>query len=271
MPSYLFDSAATQAADRFSALESCYDAASRRELELTGLTSGWRCLEIGGGSGSLGAWLGERVGPRGEVTVTELEPRWAVSRARPEHVCLLRHDIARDPLPGEDYDLIHARLVLLHLPERLEVLPRLAASLRPGGWLVLEEFDCSWTPVLACEDEAAAELFGRVHTVLMGLLEKAGADPLWGRRVLGAMAAAGLADLTATTFAEAWRGGSTGIALHRHNTDQVAGQLAAAGVSPEELQAFRTLLQNPRFIVNSYPLISARGRRRYKRVKGKPR
>jgi SAM-dependent methyltransferase len=215
--------------------------------------------------------MGERVGPEGEVTVTELEPRWAVSSARPKHVRLLRHDIVRDPLPGKDYDLIHARLVLLHLPERLEVVPKLAASLRPGGWLVLEEFDCSWTPVLACEDEASAELFDRVHTALMNLLEEAGADPLWGRRVLGEMAAVGLTDLTATTFAEAWQGGGAGIALHRHNTEQVAGQLAAAGVPSDELDTFRTLLQHPGFIVNSYPLISARGRRQHETDKGTPR
>ncbi|MEV0911430.1 class I SAM-dependent methyltransferase [Streptomyces hokutonensis] len=137
MSHYLFDSAAAQAAGRFSALESCYDPVSRRQLELTGLATGWRCLEVGGGSASLGDWLGERVGPRGEVTVTELEPRWAASRHRPDHVRLLRHDIVHDPLPGMDYDLVHARLVLLHLPERLEVLEKLVAALRPGGWLVL--------------------------------------------------------------------------------------------------------------------------------------
>ncbi|MDV9171151.1 methyltransferase domain-containing protein [Streptomyces sp. W16] len=261
MSRYLFDSAALQTVGRFTALESCYDPVSRRQLELTGLTAGWRCLEVGGGGASLGDWLGERVGPRGEVTVTELEPRWAAPRQRPEHVRLLRHDVVRDPLPGQDYDLVHARLVLLHLPERISVLQRLAAALRPGGWLVLEEFDCGWTPVLAAPDDASAALFDRVHTALMGLLEKAGADPLWGRRVMGAMAAAGLSDLTATTYAEAWPGGSTGIALHRHNTEQVADRLTASGVTQDELTEFQALLHHPEFVVNSYPLISARGRR----------
>ncbi|MGW7462849.1 class I SAM-dependent methyltransferase [Streptomyces sp. NPDC054797] len=261
MSRYLFDSAEVHAASRFTVLESCYDPVSRRQLELTGLARGWRCLEIGGGSASLGYWLGERVGPRGQVTVTELEPRWAASRQRPDHVRLLRHDVVRDPLPGKDYDLIHARLVLLHLPQRIDVLTRLVAALRPGGWLVLEEFDCGWTPVLAAPDDASVLLFDRVHTALMGLLEKAGADPLWGRRVLGAMAVAGLQELTASTYAQAWPGGGTGIALHRHNTDQVADRLAASGVSAGDLDEFRALLKCPEFVVNSYPLISARGRR----------
>lgn len=271
MSHYLFDSAAAQAAGRFSALESCYDPVSRRQLELTGLATGWRCLEVGGGSASLGDWLGERVGPRGEVTVTELEPRWAASRHRPDHVRLLRHDIVHDPLPGMDYDLVHARLVLLHLPERLEVLEKLVAALRPGGWLVLEEFDCGWTPVLAAPDASSAALFDRVHTALMDLLAEAGADPLWGRRTLGAMAAAGLSDITASTYAEAWPGGSTGIALHRHNTDQVADGLARSGVSAAELAGFQALLRHPEFVVNSYPLISARGRRSHESEKDGPR
>ncbi|MEU1124541.1 class I SAM-dependent methyltransferase [Streptomyces sp. NPDC005899] len=177
MSHYLFDSDAAQTAGRFSALESCYDPVSRRQLELIGPVTGWRCLEVGGGSASLGDWLGKRVGPEGEVTVTELEPRWAASRHRPAHVRLLRHDIVHDPLPGEDYDLVHARLVLLHLPDRFEVLDKLVGALRPGGWLVLEEFDCGWTPVLAAPDASSAALFDRVHSTLLALLERAGADP----------------------------------------------------------------------------------------------
>ncbi len=261
MSDYLFDNAAAEAAGRFSVLEECYDPVSTRELALTGVTSGWRCLEVGGGHGSIGDWLGECVGPDGEVTVTDLEPHWAASRSRPAHVRLLQHDIVRDPLPGRGYDLIHARLVLLHLPERLGVLRRLVSALRPGGWLVLEEFDCGWTPVLAAPDQETAALFERVHATLMGLLEKAGADPLWGRRVFGAMRQAGLTDLAAATYAEAWAGGGAGIALHRHNTDQVAGALAASGITDAELTWFRAALADPAFVVNSYPLVSVRGRR----------
>ncbi|WP_438484730.1 hypothetical protein [Streptomyces sp. S186] len=75
------------------------------------------------------------------------------------------------------------------------------------------------------------------------------------------MARAGLTHLAATTYAEAWPGGSAGIALHRHNTDQVADRLAAAGITDGDLDRFRALLQDPAFIVNSYPLLSVRGRR----------
>src|SRR5882724_6127401 len=110
MSRYLFDNAAVQTAGRFSVLESRYDTASIRALERTGLGPGWRCLEVGGGGGSLGDWLGERVGPEGAVTVTDIEPARAASRPRAANVRLLRHDITRDPLPGDGFDLVHARL-----------------------------------------------------------------------------------------------------------------------------------------------------------------
>ncbi|KOG13337.1 methyltransferase [Streptomyces viridochromogenes] len=263
MSRYLFDNAARQTQARLIALESCYDAFSRRQLELAGLTENWRCLEVGAGGGSLGDWLGEQVGADGEVTVTDIEPRWAEAapRPRPANVRLLRHDIVHDPLPGQYYDLVHARLVLLHLPQRLRVLQRLVTALRPGGRLVLEEFDCSWIPLLAVPDEGAADLFEHVLAALWAQLEKAGADPRWGRRVYGAMRAAGLEDVTATTYAESWPGGSTGACLHRANIEQVAGLLTADGITADELARFYALIQDPAFAVNSYPLISVRGRR----------
>jgi hypothetical protein len=175
---------------------------------------------------------------------------------------VLRHDITRDPLPAGAYDLVHARLVLLHLPERLRVLDRLVTALRPGGRLLLEEFDCAWTPVLAAPDAAAAALFEQVHTALMALLEKAGAEPRWGRQVVGAMLRAGLGEVTATTYAESWQGGGEGVRLHRANVEQVAGPLREQGVTTGELQRFLALLDDPSFVVNSYPLVSARGRRK---------
>ena len=261
MSHYLFDNAAQQASDRFSVLESRYDPVSRKILDQTGLAPGWRCLEVGGGGGSLANWLGERVGPDGEVTVTDIEPRWAESQQRRANVHLLRHDITRDPLPGDGFDLVHARLVLNHLPERLRVLDRLVESLRPGGWLVLEDFDTGWTPVLAAPDEASAALFERVYTALLGLLEKAGAQPRWGRHALGAMMRAGLEAVEATTYAEAWHGRGEGINLHRANVEQMADRLKEAGVGDGEQERFLALLNDPGFVVNSCALISTWGRR----------
>lgn len=260
MSEYLFDNTAAQSPDRFSALETCYDHVTQDNLMRLGVGVGWNCLEVGGGGGSLGTWLADAVGPTGSVLLTDIAPKMAPGRER-ENLTVERHDIVNDDLPEASFDLIHSRLVLLHLPERQQVLERLVTALKPGGWLVLEEFDCEWTPVLDAPNAAARDLFNKVHGAVLQLLSEAGADIAWGRNVQAAMTKAGLADVSSTTYAESWSGGSTGTSLHRVNTEQVAAQLLDAGITQDSLQEFWTLLDDPGFVVNSYPLITARARR----------
>ena len=59
---YALDNAAVQAGDRFAALSELFDAGTIDHIEQRGITSGWHCLELGGGGGSIAAWLSERVG-----------------------------------------------------------------------------------------------------------------------------------------------------------------------------------------------------------------
>ena len=50
-------------------------------------------------------------------------------------------NLVTDDLPRDAFDFVHTRLVLMHIPQRDEVLARLCAALRPGGVLMLEEHD----------------------------------------------------------------------------------------------------------------------------------
>jgi ubiquinone/menaquinone biosynthesis C-methylase UbiE len=137
---YALDNAAVQAGDRFSALSELFDAGTIHHIEQRGITSGWHCLEVGGGGGSIATWLSERVGRPGRVLVTDINTRFLDSLQHP-NLEVRRHNIVTDPLPEGAFDLIHARLVLMHLPERDAVLTRLIKALKPGGWLLDEEFD----------------------------------------------------------------------------------------------------------------------------------
>src|SRR5262245_18434087 len=61
---YLFDNAAeVETAERFASLDVLYNFRTFRFLETTGIGSGWHCLEVGGGSGAVAAWMADRVGP----------------------------------------------------------------------------------------------------------------------------------------------------------------------------------------------------------------
>ena len=259
---YALDNAADPAADRFRILQECYDPVSRARIAQTGVAEGWQCLEVGAGGGSAAAWLSGIVAATGRVVATDIDVRRIDPAVRAlANVPVVEHDIVRDPLPGTGFDLIHARLVLLHLPERIAVLDRLAAALRPGGWLVIEDFDCGWTPVLDASHQDQIDLFELVHARFLDLLTAAGADVLWARKLYRAVRHLGLEDVTATVTAHAWRGGETGIGLHRANTEQLYERLLAGGLTPRQMADFWKLLEDPAFTVQSYPLVTATGRR----------
>lgn len=116
-PPYILDNAGREASIRFPCLSAGFDAGTIRHLEGLGVSPGWRCLEVGGGGGSIAAWLAARVGPIGHVLITDIDTRFleSLKLANTEVRC---HNIAADPLPESAFDLVHSRLVLLHVPER---------------------------------------------------------------------------------------------------------------------------------------------------------
>lgn len=261
MSTYALDNTKPQTEQRFGSLEACYDPVTIRHLEAIGVADGWRCLEVGGGGGSIARWLSRRVGETGSVLVTDIEPRWmdGLSGANVE---VRVHDIVNDPLPEAAFDLIHARLVLVHLPGRRQALESMLRALRPGGWVLIEEFVRPSPLDLTGVGTEEAACFERVDEAIVELIVESGADLDWGRQVHGELRRRGCTEVAAEGFFEVWPGGSTGIRLHRANVDQLADRLVASGrTTAAELDAFRRLLDDPGLTVNSHLLISTRGRR----------
>ncbi len=261
MTSYVLDNAAAQASQRFSALERCLDPATTRHLAALGVGPGWHCLEVGGGGGSIGHWLSARVGDSGRVLVTDIDPRW-MGGVREGNLEVRCHDIVRDELPAATFDLIHARLVLIHLPERRNVLHRLIGALRPGGWILLEEFDGESLPVTAIGDPSAQEVFRKGHGAMMRVIGDAGADYGWARSLYGVFLEEKLVEVGAEGSTRMWTGGSSWAELFLANADQLQEKMLATGdVTAADLDAFRSVLQDRNVVFNSYLTISAWGRR----------
>ncbi|MCP2303116.1 class I SAM-dependent methyltransferase [Actinokineospora globicatena] len=259
MTHYVFDNADTRTKTRFAAL-AAFDPASHAALAAAGVAPGWTCWEVGGGDGSIGHWLSEQVGAGGSVLVTDIDPRWIPAPDRPD-LTVRRHDVVTDELPGGTFDLIHARLVLIHLPDRQAVLDRLVSALKPGGRLVVEEFDLRHPLTPRTADPHHVATFDAVHAPLLGVFESREVGATWARSLPDAFIARGLQDVRVDTTTALWRGGSEEIELHRVNVEQLAEPLAAAGVSPRTLAAFYALLEDPAFAVWSYPLVSVTGTR----------
>jgi len=224
MTKYVFDNASEQpTAQRFAGLEELYDARTQRRLTATGLGPGWHCLEIGAGGGSVAGWLAEQVGANGYVLATDLDPRFlgGLAAAYAPQLEVRRHDIETDLLPESAFDLVHARLVLLHLQTAEAVLARLATALRPGGWLVVEDFDPTFVDrSFPVTDPRDAEVVRRTFAALGDLLEKRGAGAGWARGLHGSFLDAGLVEIGADGCFEIRRGGSPGAKVDAANLAQ---------------------------------------------------
>jgi SAM-dependent methyltransferase len=136
--SYLAPNSWEHAARRLELLEACYDEASCARASALGVDEGWPCLEAGAGHGSFARWLGARAGAAGRVVAAALDTRLLGDTAA-GNIEVRQLDLTSGELPRGEFDFVHTRLVLMHIPARGQVLGRLCAALRPGGTLMVEE------------------------------------------------------------------------------------------------------------------------------------
>nr|CEL19858.1 putative methyltransferase [Kibdelosporangium sp. MJ126-NF4]CTQ97082.1 putative methyltransferase [Kibdelosporangium sp. MJ126-NF4] len=255
---YVFDNDSVHATEQHRCLSEAYDPLTFARLADTGVGDGWRCLEVGAGGSGVAHWLASRVAPHGSVVATDVKPEHVTSAPG---LTVIRHDIVKDLLPDNEFDLIHARLVLQHLPEREAVLGTLVRALKPGGWLQIDEFDISYGPVLLAPDPRSAELYETFLAAKDTVFRAAGGDGTWGRRVPASMAAAGLVDIDPVPVLFPWRAGSPGVRLLVHHTHHLRDKLIAAGMSDEQLADVRAVLADDRFHATSCVVYSVHGRR----------
>ena len=195
---YLLSNDAPEAMDRFTAFTTLFDPATFRHLDGLGLAPGWRCWEVGAGGTSVVDYLSERVGPTGHVLATDINLSWAAGTAGASNVELLEHDVAAGPPPDGPFDLVHARLVLVHVPERDRALVTMAAALRPGGVLLVEDADPALQPLSCLEEIGPPQvLANRIRRGFRSLLAERGVDLAYGRTLPRRLRTAGLVQVAA--------------------------------------------------------------------------
>src|SRR3954449_1511555 len=187
---YALDPAWHAERERLDSLTSLYDPRTLALCERLGLAPGWDCLDAGAGTGSLALALAQRVGPAGSVTALDADTRFLAPLAS-EPLIVVESDLTAGELPAGRFDLVHARLVLEHLPARERVLASLIRALRPGGWLLLEDFD--WSTAMVVDPPSA--LHERVAGACLTLFAAHAYDAYYGRRLPRRLAAAGLVEV----------------------------------------------------------------------------
>lgn len=259
---YVMDSTALAESQRLALLEMWADAGTIRCLEAVGVRPGWMCLEVGAGAGSIARWLSARVEPAGSVLATDLDCHLMASHDLP-NLDVRRHDVATDALPERAFDLVHARMVLEHVPERVQVLHKLAASLKPGGWLVVEDQDIASVAPAGESGAALNSVFMMRSLALVRLLAGAGVDLEFGRRLHGALVAENLVDVGAEGRVPIVAGGSPLAEFWRLTWEQLRPKLTGSGLLSEwDVVDFIALLEDPRFVWMAPAIVAAWGRRR---------
>jgi SAM-dependent methyltransferase len=228
---------------------------ARTGFRRVGVQKGWDAIDCGCGPlGGLGV-LAEVVGPSGRIVGVDFnEPavqkaRAAVSALGLSNVEVVAGDINElDPAAlGGPFDLAYTRLFLMHQPNPIQTLRRIATLLRPGGWLVAQEALRTPAPRSRPDLEALSNYWDLLHR----LIERAGVpcgavDDLPGSARQAGFEVAGLSghfttldpalgfELHASTLAAAReRAVQSGIATEKQVDDLVRALRTAAGEAYE--------------------------------------
>ncbi len=132
--------------ERLRAQARAWETATGRLLGQIGLGPDASCLDAGCGPGETMRLMAERVGPAGRVLGVDADAALRAMTLAMLHGAGHRHFQAQDlaagePIPGAPFDLVYARLLLFHLPRRVEVLARLWDAVAPGGHLLVQDYD----------------------------------------------------------------------------------------------------------------------------------
>jgi ubiquinone/menaquinone biosynthesis C-methylase UbiE len=235
---YAFSNTWERARERMAAGAAFLDPWTILELQRIGVGDGWSCLEVGGGTGSIASWLCTRVGPTGRVVATDVEPRYLEELQYP-NLTVLRHNVVTDALAEGQLDLVHARLVLSHLSERDAVLGKLVQAVKPGGWILVEDYDhlTSGLADPASDPHLAAavdRLASRSREAAQGQGQVAwgpGIDLIYGRRLHGAFRQQGLQNIGVEGHCLLAPGGSAYGHFVALGVDQARARFGADGNS----------------------------------------
>ncbi len=177
-----------------------WEPATQRALEAVGIRPGMSCLDAGCGPGEVMRLLGTLVGPTGHVTGIDMdtvigaEALSVLTETVGPQFSFHGVDLETLPeLPNGPYDLVYARLTILHLKNPKKVLQHLWASVKPGGTLLIQDYDVHYTHVYP-----AHPLFDEFDKVLFGVLEAGGRDAQIGSRMPHLFVDAGVGEPTGT-------------------------------------------------------------------------
>jgi SAM-dependent methyltransferase len=215
---------------RLQGIEKEFDPTTQRRIASTGISEGWRCLEVGAGAGSIARWLSSVVGEKGKVVAVDLDTRFIENINLP-NIEVIKEDIQNFDLENHTFDLIHARYVLIHIAKYRVALTRMLQLLKPNGWLVLEEPDFSAARAIAGKE---IESVNRVNQSIGQMFENRGLDYAFGVKLPAILQEFDLQPLSVENDAHLANGGSGVANMMKMSALQLAEKYIFTGKSSHE-------------------------------------
>ena len=228
-----------------------------RILEELGIAEGMRVLDVGAGGGTIAQWFARRVAPSGSVLAVDLDPRFIVALDEP-NLEAQKMDLFADDFPCNSFDLVHARCLLEHLPQRVHGLERLISAARPGGLVAIGDFGGALGgPVYPTLDDLVAQ------EVFLAVVNEAGWDHTWAPTIGEHMRQFGLQDVDAESFRRYEVGGQVGsVRINQFSFSLLRDRMVATGrVSANQVDAYLAHLRDPTVGHVSFETWYAWGRR----------
>lgn len=220
-----------------------------------GVRSGWRCLELGCGNGSVSRALAERVAPAGQVVASDIDLTYIADLHAP---CLKvrRINLMQDRIEEGQYDFVVARALLHHLSPARTALEKMAAALKPGGVLLSIEPDM--LPCAVVEPES-------MRAFWEGWLKwskQAGIDYSVGRKIPAWMDSLGLEGIAGEGRTAHFNGGSDWATYWSETMRELAPALLQSGfVTEGMLEEFHARFGDPHYWTSVITFIASWGRK----------
>ena len=224
-------------------------------------------IDLGCGPRGILDMLAGRVAPAGRVLGLDADPahtamaaEFAAGRGL-SGVEIMTADARRTGLASGSFDLVHARTLLVNLPDPADVATEMMRLARPGGWVASMEPD---TEHGRCHPPHPA--FDRLCDIFTVAFRRNGADPWIGRRVPELFRQAGLEDVQVEARVQMYQPGNSRRTIRpdlvRAMRSQVLDMGLASAAELDELDtAARAHLQDPHTIVISGLLFLTWGRK----------
>ena len=182
-------------AKRLSHQADIFGAQTRQILERIGLSAGMRCLDVGCGSGDVMRLMGQKVGKQGYVTGLDINQELgqkviaSLQGSIDSQFDFVQGSIeeSNESLSPESFDIVYARFLVLHLQNPVQGIKNMWKYIKPGGHLVLVDFDFRTMDV-----DPPDPMIDEFVNIVTGVLDKAGLDPRRGHKLPGLMEQAGV-------------------------------------------------------------------------------